>query len=106
MAKPWAKPFYNSKRWKQCRDSYIARRTSIDGGLCERCRDTLGYIVHHKTTLTPVNINDPSASLNHALLSYECRACHDKNEGHGTGSVAGALLVVFNANGEPICKVE
>lgn len=46
MAKEWAKPFYNSKQWKQCRKSYIAHRISIDGGMCEHCHRELGYIDH------------------------------------------------------------
>lgn len=35
MAKEFARAFYNSKRWKDCRRAYIAKRISIDGGMCE-----------------------------------------------------------------------
>ncbi len=59
VAKEFAKAFYNSKKWKQCRAAYIAHRQAIDGGLCESCHEAPGYIVHHKIELTPDNINDP-----------------------------------------------
>lgn len=81
MAKPWAKAFYDSKAWERCRDSYIADRVLADGGYCERCREELGFIVHHVTELTPENIRDPLVSLNHANLQYLCKKCHDKVHG-------------------------
>jgi 5-methylcytosine-specific restriction enzyme A len=77
MAKAFAKAFYNSKAWKQCRESYIV---SVHG-LCERCiskgKITPGYIVHHRILLTPSNINDPEVSLNHKHLEYVCLDCHN-----------------------------
>lgn len=77
MAKPFAKPFYNSKAWLDTRASYIS---SVDG-LCERCLDkgeyTPGYIVHHIEYITPSNINDPDITLNHGNLMYVCQACHN-----------------------------
>lgn len=54
---PWAASFYASGRWKKCRAGYIKFRRTIDGGLCEECRDKPGYIVHHKRALTPDNIS-------------------------------------------------
>ncbi len=42
MAKGFAKIFYNSARWKRCRDSYIQQRRIIDGGMCEECHDRFG----------------------------------------------------------------
>ena len=80
MAKPFAKKFYNSKAWKECRKSYI---NSVHG-LCERCLAKgiyePGYILHHKKYLTPDNINDPYITLNHDNLEYVCLDCH--NEEH------------------------
>lgn len=104
MAKDWAKSFYRRKVWLGCRDGYIAERVKIDGGLCEVCHEKPGYIVHHKITLTPDNINDPDISLNYDLLSYECKDCHDKHEGHGIGNKGVGLLVVFDENGQPVPK--
>lgn len=102
MAKEWAKPFYNSSRWQRCRDSYISKRMAIDGGLCESCRERPGYIVHHKEILTPDNIWNPSISLNHDLLAYECKSCHDLHEGHGNNGVHVKPVCSFDAQGQPI----
>jgi len=102
MAKEWAKKFYKSKAWRNCRASFIAERRLIDGGLCQCCGKLPGYIVHHKVALTPANINDPEISLNHELLSYECKDCHDKHEGHGIGNQGAGLLVDFDEEGQPV----
>ena len=80
MAKEYAKHFYKSKAWKKCRASYIAERHTIDGGLCEICKDRLGYIVHHKKWITPENINNPDIILNHNNLQYVCLNCHNRIE--------------------------
>src|SRR5690625_2061128 len=78
--KPWARRFYKSKAWQDCRASYIASVYR----LCERCTaSTPGKIVHHKIWLTPENINDPEISLNHENLEYVCQTCHNK-EHHGS----------------------
>lgn len=99
MAKEFAKGFYNSKAWERCRDSYIAQRVAIDGGLCETCHEAVGYIVHHKEPLTPQNINDPTIALNHELLEYDCKDCHDRKEGHGVGSKMEMVVCVFDNEG-------
>lgn len=72
MAQAWAKAFYNSKAWQECRDGYIK---SVFG-LCEKCGKP-GYIVHHKERLTPWNINDPDVTLNWSKLQYLCLKCHN-----------------------------
>lgn len=84
MSKEFAQSFYKSAVWRKCRAAYIAYRQSIDGGLCETCHDRLGYIVHHKTWITPENINDPEITLNHRKLRYDCLICHNKEENGGT----------------------
>ena len=101
MAKEYAQAFYHSKRWKDCRRAYINNRIMIDGGVCEKCHDRLGYIVHHKVNITPDNITDPDITLNWDNLSWECKVCHDAEEGHGLNKKA-ALLVAFDASGQPI----
>ena len=102
MAKEWAKSFYKSKSWLRCRNSYIQKRIMIDGGICEVCKEHAGYIVHHKKILTPNNISDPMVSLNHENLSYECKGCHDKHEGHGIGGHGIGLRVTFDEKGQPV----
>ena len=73
MAKLYAKKFYNSKRWLNCRSSYIK---SVFG-LCEHCAGP-GYIVDHIEEINPSNIDDPMITLNHENLQYLCTPCHNK----------------------------
>ena len=97
MAKEFAKGFYNSKRWQRCRAAYIAYRKSVDGGMCETCKEEPGYIVHHKEELTPENINDPDIALNFRNLKYDCHICHNKENKNGD---AASNLVSFDFSTE------
>ena len=97
----FAKGFYRSKAWQDCRAAYIAVRRAMDGGLCEECRTEPGYIVHHMVTLTPENITNPAVALNHALLRYVCKRCHDRYEGHGVGH-GRPPACRFGPDGQPI----
>lgn len=78
MAQDFAKAFYNSQAWQDCRDGYI----SSVHGLCEDCQKP-GYIVHHKERLTPENINDPDVTLNWEKLKYLCLECHNAVDADG-----------------------
>jgi len=69
--KEWAKPFYKSKVWQDCRDAYFVFRH----GLCERCGRP-GLIVHHRIYLTPQNIIDPNVTLSWENLELVCATCH------------------------------
>lgn len=71
MAQEFAKQFYKSKAWRDCRDAYFIYRH----GLCERCGRP-GVIVHHRTYLTPQNIIDPNVTLNWKNLELVCATCH------------------------------
>lgn len=102
MAKDWAKKFYHSESWKKCRNSYIKKRISEDGGLCEECHEKLGYIVHHKIALTRDNISDPYITLDHNNLMYVCKRCHDAYEGHGVDNKGKELLCIFDERGVPV----
>ena len=83
MAKEWAKQFYSSKRWQDCRNGYAAMR----GYLCENCLKQgiykPGAIVHHVEELTPLNITNPEIALGYSNLELLCRECH--KEIHGIG---------------------
>lgn len=72
----FAKDFYKSKAWKDCRKAYRQYRH----GLCERCLEKgiykPGEIVHHKIHLTPFNIHDPDVALGFENLMLVCRDCH------------------------------
>ena len=104
MAKEFAKSFYRSKAWKNCRKSYISKRVMIDGGMCEVCKNNLGYILHHKIHLTPVNIKDPSISLNHCHLEYVCKECHDDIHYKEIYGEKVELRCSFDENGQAIPK--
>lgn len=100
MAKEFAKPFYNSKAWKDCRAAYVKRRISLDGGMCEQCHQRIGYILHHKRELSPININDPDITLNHCNLIWVCHECHDII--HGFAQEKHTDGPAFDANGQLI----
>lgn len=76
MAKDFAKAFYGSKAWENCRKAY---KKSV-GGLCERCLKAgvirSGEMVHHKIHLTEETIQDPAVALNFDNLELLCRDCH------------------------------
>lgn len=101
MAKEFAKPFYNSKQWINCRKSFISYRITIDGGACQHCKDKLGYIVDHIEELTPDNINNPEITLSYNNFQFLCLDCHNKKTfGRETEIVREGLM--FNSNGELI----
>ena len=72
----YAKAFYQSKAWKDCRNGYVKKI----GGLCEKClakgRYTPCEIVHHKIPITPKNIYNPEITLCFENLQGLCRKCH------------------------------
>lgn len=67
----FARSFYASKEWRETRKFIFDR----DKGLCVKCGRP-GEIVHHKTHLTPENIDDPMVTLNEENLELLCRDCH------------------------------
>lgn len=75
MAREFAKAFYNSRAWQECRAAYI----KMVFGICERCGEP-GEIVHHKCKITPDNINDPSVTLSMDNLELLCQRCHNRDE--------------------------
>ena len=76
MAKEFARKFYNSKAWKNCRNEYGKKAH----WLCENClRKGIykpGEIVHHKIELDPVTIEHPEIALSFDNLELLCRDCH------------------------------
>lgn len=92
--KPFAEKFYLSKAWRKCRKSFYISKN----GLCERCGKP-GLIVHHKTKLTPQNINDPEITLSWSNLELLCQDCHNKE--HGLASALSEGLA-FDADGNLI----
>ena len=92
--KPFAKKFYKSKSWRDCRDAYFVNQH----GICERC-GAAGKIVHHKIELTPTNIDDPTVTLSWDNLELCCQTCH--NQEHRGGDVV-ATGLMFDADGNLI----
>lgn len=76
MAKDFSRAFYDSPAWRSCRKGYL---NSVNH-LCERCLDkgliVPAEMVHHKTELTPENINNPDITLSFENLQAVCRDCH------------------------------
>lgn len=74
--KEFARAFYKSKAWQDCRNGYMQKVH----GLCENCLKQGIYkpaqIVHHIVELTPENINDPRIALSWDNLRAVCRECH------------------------------
>lgn len=81
MAREFAKAFYSSKAWQECREEYARSKRY----LCENCLSkglyTPGEIVHHIAELDPDNINDPNITLNFDNLRLVCRKCHAEEHG-------------------------
>lgn len=106
MAQEFAKAFYNSKLWQQCREQILKR----DRYLCQtRGCHNIAEEVHHIRKLTPSNINDPSVSLNPDNLTSLCGDCHkarhvqDKLEGRKKRNAHKVLPdVIFDEEGYPI----
>lgn len=102
--KPWAKEFYFSAAWQNCRAAFI----SAKGGLCERClkrgQYKAGVIVHHRTHLTPDNITDPAVTLSADNLELLCRDCHAdehrKHEKRYSFDEEGRLIPPYSRSGD------
>ena len=94
------KKFYDSKAWRECRNSFIAERISIDGGVCQRCKQSPGFIVHHIEHLNGENTSRAEIALDHSNLEYLCHRCHDDE--HLPTRQHKEPCMTFDANGQPI----
>ena len=78
VAKEFARKFYSSKAWQECRNEYMKRAHY----LCENCLRKGIYkpaeIVHHIIEIDPITIERPEIALNFDNLEAVCRACHDE----------------------------
>lgn len=76
MAREFARSFYSSKTWQDCRNEYAKTARY----LCEDClRRGIykpGVEVHHIEELTPANIHRPEVTLSFGNLVLLCRECH------------------------------
>lgn len=102
IMKDFARQFYYSTAWKKCRKTYISMRQAVDGGMCERCHEKPGYIIHHKTELTPDNITDPDIALSFDNLMYVCHDCHNIIHGYTAEVPERAVRYAFSPDGSPV----
>lgn len=94
MAKDYAKKFYKSAAWRQCKDGYLKTQDYI----CERCNGP-AKIVHHKRYIDSNSINDSTVTLAWDNLEALCQDCHTREH------LAGDNVredVRFNSRGELI----
>lgn len=99
MAQEWAKSFYASTVWQKTRDAYIK---SVFG-LCEYdgCTD-VGLILHHRSWLTPENINDMDIALGWDNLMFVCLKHHNLIHGIAVPYEDDEDEYTFNENGDLI----
>jgi len=95
MAQDWARSFYNSKLWRDCRKQILRR----DLYTCAHCYSRAEE-VHHIIELTPENINDVSITLNPDNLISLCHDCHTKITKGYTGDLPEGYI--FDENGQVI----
>lgn len=91
MAKEYSTGFYNSKAWINTRDAFMQSKNFI----CERCGSP-GKIAHHKSYITPLNINNPVVTLNWDNLECLCQECHNQEHSRKPATAKG---LVFDSNG-------
>jgi 5-methylcytosine-specific restriction endonuclease McrA len=65
---------------------------------------TPGEIVHHKTHITPDNINNKNVTLSFANLELLCRKCHAEEHPEIYGKTARPQRVVFDEQGNVMKK--
>jgi 5-methylcytosine-specific restriction endonuclease McrA len=94
MAQEYARAFYNSKAWQRCRDNFMLSKIYQ----CERCGG-IAAIAHHKTHITPGNINDPAVTLSWDNLQALCTDCHNKVHGNTAATAKG---ISFDAAGNVV----
>lgn len=92
MAKDFARAFYASAKWKRTQAA-VMRAYCYQ---CQRCGKP-AKIVHHKTWLTPDNINDPNITLNWDNLEPLCQDCHNAEHQQNGGDTVDGLR--FDADG-------
>lgn len=91
------KNFYTSSRWIKFRLLLINQR----GNKCERCGEmiprSIDIIGHHKTELTPENVNDYNISLNPNNVELICFDCHNQIHNRFGYKVAKKVYLVYGS---------
>lgn len=71
--KPFAEKLYKSYKWQKISKAYMTSQNYI----CERCGG-VGTVCHHRTHLTPDNIDNPKIAYGFDNLECLCHDCHRK----------------------------
>lgn len=87
--------FYNSAKWKHCREEIIARNR----GLCQMCKKRPGTEVHHIIPLTDLNVDNDEIAIGDKNLMLLCKQCHDSIRKKGSESMT---VCLFDANGNAV----
>lgn len=109
MARDFALVFYHSMPWRRAQAAYMRKPIDTPFGivppyLCERCYEKgqlkPAKVVHHKTFLTPQNINDPFVTLCPDNFMRLCQDCHAAV--HSSGNDDADRRVAFDEYGNVI----
>ena len=92
--------FYRRPAWRRCRAAFIKHRVSLDGGMCQRCGEQLGRIVHHRIHLTREMVDDPAIAYGFDNLELVCLDCH--NIEHGITHRSIGVRYAFDPEGNPM----
>lgn len=95
MARPFAKPFYDSPEWRRVREYCLMR----DSYTCQICGKP-AQEVHHKIHLNEHNIHDLSVALNPDNLVSLCRDCHFAQHKYDRCETDVLPKIFFDENGE------
>ncbi len=92
------KSFYASEIWQNFRLLIINKR----GMICEHCGQLIAEIsdltIHHKTELTPENVNDVTISLNPDNVMIVHHDCHNQiHKRFGYNSKSKQVYIVFGS---------
>lgn len=98
--------FYRQPRWIKLRKYLLHERINADGLLlCEHCGKPIikdyDAILHHKTELTPQNVNDDEIAYNPDNLAFVHARCHNEIHNRFGGRVKTWQRKVYYVWGAP-----
>lgn len=98
---PRVEAFYHSKEWRRCQRAF----RNYKNNTCEMCGGP-GWLVHHKTPLNELNVDNPKISLDWSNLMLLCLDCHNTihSRMNKEGQEIKHLDVEFDSDGNVIVK--
>lgn len=98
--------FYRQARWINLRKILLQERLNEEGMLiCDHCGKPILHnydaILHHKTELTPQNINDPNIAYNPENLAFVHAKCHNEIHNRFGGRIQTWQRKVYYIYGAP-----